>query len=314
MMRVFLFIQLFLCSFRFISCGSTPENFDFSFRRISPAGGFTYGAINTIAEDANGFIWFGTAHGLYRYNSSDVQKFVHNPNDSTTIPGNAIRTIFPDSGGKLWIGTSQGVCMYDNTRDLFVTRKFQDKSGELLDNDVREIFQYDAKNICFLGTNMLGKLNILTDHFESVAVKETLQENFSCAVSDSTGKVWIGGTNGTVWVYDSSNGNFRQFCHQRSESIQKIFSDDEGLWIGYSWSGLDHIGFHANLISHYGGDPEDDNMIHHNRVRDIYKDESGRLWISTYKGISIIDHNLTAAPTRCQILHSKSRMVKKLTI
>jgi signal transduction histidine kinase/ligand-binding sensor domain-containing protein/DNA-binding response OmpR family regulator len=289
-MRVILFIQLFLCSFRFISCGSTPENFDFSFRRISPAGGFTYGAINTIAEDANGFIWFGTAHGLYRYNSTDVQKFVHNPNDSTTIPGNSIRTIFADSGGKLWIGTSLGVCMYDNTRDLFVTRKFQDKSGGLLGNDVREIFQYDAKNICFLGTNMLGKLNIGTDHFESVAVKETLQENFSCAVSDSTGKVWIGGTNGTVWVYDSSNGKFQQFCHQRSESIQKIFSDDEGLWIGYSWSGLDHIGFHANLISHYGGDPEDYNMIHHNRVRDIYKDESGRLWISTYKGISIIDH------------------------
>jgi len=289
-MKVFLFILSFLCFIISVSSGSNPENFNFSFRRISPIGGFTYGAINSIAEDANGFIWFGTVHGLYRYNTVDVQKFVHNPKDSATIPGNSIRTIFRDSTGRLWIGTSQGVCIYDNSNDRFVTLKFQDKSGALLGNDVREVLQLGDQNIYLLGSSMLGKLNLMSNQFEKVSMQEPIQENFTCATSDSLGRIWIGGANGTVWHYDSYTGQFRKFCHHRSETIQRIFSDDTGLWIGYSWSGLDLMGFQGNLITHYGGDPGDHNKIHHNRVRDIYKDESGRIWVSTYKGISIIDH------------------------
>jgi signal transduction histidine kinase/DNA-binding response OmpR family regulator/ligand-binding sensor domain-containing protein len=66
--------------------------------------------------------------------------------------------------------------------------------------------------------------------------------------------------------------------------------DDNTLWIAYDWSGLDQIDSQGNLIAHYGGNPDDRNRINHNRVRDIYKDESARIWISTYKGISLIDH------------------------
>jgi len=288
MMKVFLFSLCLLYGFGFPSFGSNPENFDLSFRRISPVGGFTYGAINSIAEDANGFIWFGTVHGLYRYNTADVRKFVRNPNDSTTIPGNSIRTIFRDSSGRLWIGTSQGVCIYDNSNDRFITLKFQDKSGEMLGSDVREIFQFDDQNIYLLSSTMLGKVSIASNHFEKIVVKEPLQENFSCAVSDSQGRIWIGGTNGTVWLYESSNKQFRSLCRHRSESIQKIFADESGLWTGYSWSGLDLINYEGNLVAHYGGDPDNQNRIHHNRVRDIYKDDAGRIWVSTYKGISII--------------------------
>ncbi len=289
-MKILIFILMLTGGLSFISAGTNPENFDFSFRRISPVGGFTYGAINTIAEDSNGFIWFGTGHGLYRYNTADVQKFVHNPNDSTTIPGNSIRTIFRDTSGKLWVGTTQGICHYDHTRDQFITMKFQDQSGVILGNDVREIFQCDDQNLFILSSTMLGKVNLKSNQFEKVIVNEPSQEIFSCATSNTKGRIWIGGANGTVWQYDSSNKQISRLCQNRSESIQKIFADESGLWIGYYWSGLDLVGFQGNLMIHYGGDPEDKNRIHHNQIRDIYEDDSGRIWISTYKGISIIDH------------------------
>lgn len=289
-MRVLFFILIVFCCSGGFSFGSNIENFDFSFRRISPVGGFTYGSINSIAEDANGFIWFGTVHGLYRYNTADVQKFVHNSKDSTTIPNNSIRTIFSDSSGKLWIGTAQGVCIYDNSQDQFVTLKLQDKSGELLGNNIREIFKGDDQNIYFLSTTMLGILNTKTNFFEKVSLKNFQQENFASAASDLKGKIYIGGVNGTIWLYDSVNQQSRIFCTHRAEQISKIFYDDSSIWVAYSWSGLDHVGFQGNLIAHYGSNPGDLNKINHNRVRDIYKDETGRIWISTYKGISLIDH------------------------
>lgn len=287
MKKRLLYLFTFSCSL-LLSAGLIPENFDYSFRRISPVGGFTYGAINTIAEDANGFIWFGTVHGLYRYNTAVVQKFVHNPNDSTSIPGNSIRTLFCDTSGTLWIGTARGVCSYDNTKDQFINWKFQDQSGEHLGNDVREIFEVKGSDLYFLSTTMLGRLNTVTNRFAKIVMKPQ-QENFSGAVADSKGNVWIGGTYGTVWCYNASDNQFRIFCHHRSEPIQKLFTDEKGLWIGYNGSGVDLTGFDGNLISHYGSDANDQNRIHHNRVRDIFKDESGRIWISTYKGISIID-------------------------
>lgn len=291
-MKLFLSILIVLCGLGTFSFGSNPENFDFSFRRISPVGGFTYGAIYSIGEDSNGFIWFGTLHGLYRYNTVAVQKFMHNPKDSTSIPGNSIRTIFCDASGNLWIGTSRGVCVYDKSQDQFITKKLQDKSGEMLGQDVREIFQSEDQGIYLLSTTMLGKLNIKTNHFKKVKVEKDASENFTCAFSDKQGKVWIGGANGTVWLYEPSNQQFQKFCNYRNESIQKIFSDEAGLWIGYSNSGLDLMGLRGDLITHYGGDPDDRNRIHHNRVRDIYKDDSGKIWVSTYKGISIIDHGI----------------------
>ncbi len=290
MMRVLLLVLVFLSCSVFLSLGSNTDNFDFSFRRISPVGGFTYGAIYTIEEDSNGFIWFGTLHGLYRYNTVDVQKYMHNPKDSATIPSNAIRTIFRDSSGRLWIGTSQGVCSYDNTKDQFVRWKFRDKSGELLGNDIREIFEGEDQALYFLSTTMLGKLSTDSNRFERIAIDKTSSENFVCTTIAAKGKIWIGGANGTVWLYESSEQKSSRFCNHRSELIRKIYADDSGIWVAYNWSGLDFIRFQDNLVTHYGSDPNDLNKINHNRVRDIYKDESGRILVSTFKGISIIDH------------------------
>jgi signal transduction histidine kinase/ligand-binding sensor domain-containing protein/DNA-binding response OmpR family regulator len=290
-MKTSSYLLLILCFLNLFSLGiNPPDHFDFSFRRISPLGGFTYGAINSIAEDVNGFIWFGTVRGLYRYNTVEVQKFVNDPKDSTTIPNNSIRSIFCDSSGTLWIGTTNGLCVYDNKHDKFVSINFKDNSGDLLGNNIREIFQGEGQNIYFLSNSMLGKLNKATNQFVKIALNQSPRENFVSAVSDLKGKIYIGGTHGTIWLYDSENKQSRIFCNHRAEQIRKIFLDDSTLWIAYDWSGLDHLGFKGDLIAHYGSNPDDKNKINHNRVRDIYKDESDRIWIATYKGISLIDH------------------------
>ena len=269
--------------------GSNTESFDFSFRRISPIGGFTYGSINSIGEDSFGFIWFGTIHGLYRYNTVSVQKFTYDSSDSTSIPSNSIRTIFNDKNGTLWIGTAYGLAVYDYRKDEFVRKKFQDESGELLGNNLYDIFQGEGNSLYFLSSIMLGRIDLETNNFEKIFADRTLRENFVAAATDSKGNIWIGGSEGTVWLYNISTKIVKTFCHHRSDAIRKIFVDQDKIWIGYSLTGLDCTSMEGALIKHYGSNPDDQYKIHHNRVRDIFKDETGRMWIATYKGISIID-------------------------
>jgi signal transduction histidine kinase/ligand-binding sensor domain-containing protein/AraC-like DNA-binding protein len=272
--------------------GSAQDKNIFSFRRISPAGGFTYGAVNSIGEDANGFIWFGTIHGLYRYNTVQVDKFIHNPDDSTTIPVNNIRTIFCDKAGRLWIGTSAGLCYYDNAKDIFVTLTLKGSSGEVPGNDIRKIFAGRDNLIYILSSTMLGSLDITNLQFREIEVEKGSDEPFSTGSFDASGRIWIGGDSGTVWLNDKPETRFRKFCKNRPESISRIYPDEKGVWIGYNWAGLDFNLYDGSISAHYGGDLEDNNRIQHNRVRDIFKDESGRLWISTYKGITIIDNGI----------------------
>lgn len=283
--------SIFFAVFFFFVLASAvkPENLNLSFRRISPVGGFTYSSINSIGEDANGFIWFGTVHGLYRYNTVDVKKFVHNPKDSTTIPGNSIQTIFCDNSGTLWIGTNQGMCIYDNTTGEFKTVVLHDQSGQELGNNVLCIFQGSGQTIYFLSSTMFGIYNPESKKFEKISIPHKVDENFSVATFDSRGTAWIGGSNGTIWQYKTGDQEAHEFFHNYSEAVRKIFADDQGIWIAYMWSGLDYVGLQGDLVAHYGNGPNDVNRINHNRVRDIYKDAEGRIWISTYKGISIIE-------------------------
>jgi signal transduction histidine kinase/ligand-binding sensor domain-containing protein/DNA-binding response OmpR family regulator len=279
----------FLLLLSVLTFGSNSESPDFSFRRISPVGGFTYGSINSIGEDSFGFIWFGTIHGLYRYNTVSVQKFTHDSSDSTSIPSNSIRTIYNDNNGALWIGTAYGLAVYDDRKDKFIRKRFQDESGEYLGNNMCDIFRGKGKSLYFLSSIMLGRLDLETNKFEKIFADRTLHENFVAAATDSKGNIWIGGSDGTVWLYNISTKIVKTFCHHRDDAIRKIFVDQETIWIGYSLTGLDCTSMEGTLIKHYGSNPDDQYKIHHNRIRDIFKDETGRMWIATYKGISIID-------------------------
>lgn len=288
-MKIIRLALFFSFSFCLLTFGSKPENFNYAFRKISPEGGFTYGSIHSIGEDADGFIWFGTINGLYRLNTLDVKKYVHNPNDSTTIPGNSIRTVFLDSSGTFWIGTTAGVCFYDPSTDRFVRQKFMTSSGETPAERTLDIVEVNNEHIYFLSESMLGRFIKTNKHFEKVDVERKPDETFSCASYAPDGTIWIGGSNGTVWNYRLKDGIVRVFSNFRSETVQKIYADKSGVWIAYAWAGLDFAGHDGKLVKHYGSDPGNPDKINHNRVRDLFKDEEGRIWISTYKGLSLIE-------------------------
>jgi two-component system sensor histidine kinase ChiS len=55
------------------------------FERLSPELGLSHATVYSILQDRQGFLWFATQDGLYRYDGYNFKVFRHNPQDPHSI-------------------------------------------------------------------------------------------------------------------------------------------------------------------------------------------------------------------------------------
>ncbi len=91
----------------------------YRFERIEVSDGLSNNQITAIYKDSRGFMWFGTAAGLNRYDGYEVKVYQSRQNDETSLPNSYIETIQEDEAGCLWIRTGNGYCVYDPATDSF---------------------------------------------------------------------------------------------------------------------------------------------------------------------------------------------------
>lgn len=75
--------------------------------------------VRCVYKDSKGFMWFGTATGLPRYDGTNLYRYEHGRGSTNTITDNRINAIVEDGNNNLWIGTAQGLVIYDRERDNF---------------------------------------------------------------------------------------------------------------------------------------------------------------------------------------------------
>ena len=96
--------------------------------------------VNAIAQDADGYIWFGTARGLNRYNGTSYTTYYASGSDGSLNNDN-ILSLCQDSDGTLWIGTECGLNWYRDGR-------FYHMNSTVFD-PVDHIEEVDAQSIAF---------------------------------------------------------------------------------------------------------------------------------------------------------------------
>ncbi len=72
--------------------------------------GLSDNRVRAIAQDAKGFIWIGTAHGLNRYDGYTFWHYFPVKDDTLSLPSPTVNTIVKDAKGVLWLGTANGIC------------------------------------------------------------------------------------------------------------------------------------------------------------------------------------------------------------
>lgn len=270
------------------------QSTDIQFRTISPQGGFTYSAVKTIAEDANGLIWFGTEHGAFRYNTLKMQKYIHLQDDPHSLPADHVLHILKDQSGKMWFATYGGLCFFNDAQQNFVTVKLKEEPGVRLNTTLREVLQNKNGDFFTLHRTQFCQLNFSDSIFQTLPLR--LDENDDVlmhAFFDSSDNLWIGTNKGYVYYSEPPYQNFRTFSHQQNASVRSLCKDNNTLWIGYEWGGIDHVNEQGLLIDHYDEKNTGNTQLPHNRVRQIIKDADNRIWVATYNGLLVIDKNGT---------------------
>ena len=72
--------------------------------------GFTKGAISSIAQTPDGYLWLGTEFGLLRFDG--VRAVPWQPPPGAELPSNMIFSLLAARDGRLWIGTSKGLASW----------------------------------------------------------------------------------------------------------------------------------------------------------------------------------------------------------
>src|ERR1700760_1446334 len=72
--------------------------------------GFTRGAIDSIAQTPDGYLWLGTEFGLVRFDG--VRAVAWQPPAGQTLPSSFISNLLVAHDGTLWIGTFKGLASW----------------------------------------------------------------------------------------------------------------------------------------------------------------------------------------------------------
>lgn len=93
----------------------------YQFKHLEVSDGLSNNSVNTICKDRDGFMWFGTATGLNRYDGYTFKIYQHAENDPGSLPDNYITDIVEMPGGRFWVNTGRGYVLFDKEQDCFIT-------------------------------------------------------------------------------------------------------------------------------------------------------------------------------------------------
>lgn len=180
---------------------ATAQPDDLIFRHITTSNGLPVRGVVCMAQDSTGFIWMGSAEGLFRYDGFTFKEYYHTPGDERTLPGNNISKIYVTRKGLLWIGTieSGAVCM--------------DREGKII--------------------------RVISSSNHSLFNKRS--DWISDIIEDTSGNIWLGTLDGLFRVKpDGSIACFRtKGKYDRSNSFYNFMSDASGcIWMAALEEGL----------------------------------------------------------------------------
>ena len=274
----------------FFSTSLFAQQEEFAFRRISTAAGLSQSSVITINQDHLGQMWFGTRDGLNKYDGTSFAIFKNDPRDSLSISNNDILAIDEDQQGYIWVGTYYGLNRYNPQKNKF-KRFFQGGENTIPNNTIWSVKVMQDGNI-WIGTSAgVSIYNPTKKEFTNLSIKNSAEEGGNLVLSilqTRAGNVWLGASNG-VYKVTPENETYK-FEHLGPDLfVQDLIEDTQGtLWIASKYKGL----FTAShdKISKFKGKGAD--KIYRD-IRSLTFDNSGRLWLGTYEGVSQIDTSRT---------------------
>ncbi|WP_321479431.1 two-component regulator propeller domain-containing protein [uncultured Bacteroides sp.] len=236
--------------------------------------------INDIEENTNGDLWFGTDLGISIWNPSS-RIWNHCLKNAVVV------TLCRAENGSIWAGTyGDGIYLLNNRGHII--RHLTKQQGGLTTNYVFSIKQDMDKDLWIGGLD--GYLMMIKkggQHKQVYDIKwiqsiEVVNKE-KIAIATVNGFCLVNKRTGKIDRYATA-----QEYHQQNSSayiIDMLFNGDNTVWLGTEGGGLSLYDMGTRKLRTFttqDGLPSND-------VYSLQRDQRGRLWISTGKGLALID-------------------------
>ena len=277
-MRIIVSIFLFITS---VSLRAQTD--DITFRRISPPGGYSFQAINTIKQDWYGYIWMGDQDGIIRYDSRNIVRYVHNPTETDGLPSNRITAIVNDALNNIWVSTDEGLCRFNRTENQFERIHYRYEDGVNPTNLINSIELDGSGNIWIIDGEYFGYLN--EEENQLIRITDGLEGIPRILYNDEINRLWLGTNDGSVYLVLPEENRVTKIIESPGSMVRTIFTRNKEIWVGYDAHGARLYDLEGNLkkIYTYSSSPEFD--IESSSIRKILIDTKGRIWIGAYHGL-----------------------------
>ncbi len=271
--------------------------------------------VRAIAQDRDGFLWFGTRlRGLARFDGRDVKVFQDNPADPHSFGHQVIWSICVDRHGSLWVGTVGGLARLDRETNTFHDFHQDPKRADSLPSDVVLSVFEDSHGTLWIATrNGLARMDdrqrgVFTTFIRPPPVPRTTTGNTFRSITEdpSTGLLWLGASDGLA-VFDPRTGRFASWLHDAADpsslgcnAVNKIIRAADGVFWALTEAGLDRFVPTFTTLPPDGSTPPALHFQHYlqptaatqpgiNYIRDGLIDHKGRMWLATRGGVELFN-------------------------
>ncbi|MBI9072668.1 MAG: hypothetical protein JEY94_13780 [Melioribacteraceae bacterium] len=270
------------------------------FDNISNEDGLSQSSVFSIVKDHHGYMWFGTADGLNKYNGYEFEVYKTIPGDDASLSSKVVVEVFEDSKNNIWVGTlGGGLNLFDSETEKFKVYK-NDKNNDrsISGNDVRVIFE-DRKGDLIIGTdNGFNIFNYETEDFTRFDIDKTDNlHNYVWAIEQLNDSIYYCGTYGGLYKWNRNSNKFIRFNNKINDKNSPIhnytwtiFVENESvLWLG-SYLGLTRYDVKKNkfeqIILKPGAEPGSTNNTFF-----ISEFDENNLLLGTRSGLVLFNKN-----------------------
>lgn len=225
------------------------RNGDYVFKHLTLEDGLSYSNVEYIYQDYKGYMWFGTADGLNKYDGYNFEIFRFNADDSLTIGGNFITGIVEDNNNNLWVSTvGGGLNRYDRANNTFIRYQLHTRQAW-----------------------------------------RNLHKDIHALLKDYEGNLWIGSRDGLVLfnpynyeIKDFVNDSLT-YNSLTAGPVWALCEDaDHNIWVSVLSEGIDVLNRKEKTFKNYRFNRDDANSLSHNEIMRIYKDSEDEIWLGTF--------------------------------
>ena len=279
---------------------------DGTFQAFSSKDGLTNSFVRVVYEDSRGRIWVGTDNGLFQLAGGRLLRV----DNTTSIPAIAVHAIHEDRRGQLWVGGSKFLRLAGNGASEYSALEYK-LGGEASQNRVKSITETRDGTVwvgtvsglqrmgpqetsfrpikeingtvrvlremsdgtLWIGTIGRGLLTYREQRFSGIAVPDPLPSNTVLNLFEDVEKnIWIGTQGGMLRLIKTPVRTVK-LPDAADSDAETVYQDRSGdVWVAA-----------VNLFRVHNGKAEPYRFpgIAGVRVRNVFRDNEGALWIGT---------------------------------